>query len=243
MAHVDRFDYAADGSEDDRKEAASTKVNESSKVRQLISILTKLLTAGMCFFFKPSVRIDFRSSRKPAVTGKTRTSFSNSDLPAGTLKNWQLIYLPAWYQYLGTVKDPWSLNELLPEAQRIWDKVFPQNIQTLSGTGEPIFYLVSFYLVLYYMTNTFSISKTKQRSYEWRGNFAAAAITAVQEFWNSDPQYATAEDRANFVEWAIPEEDEEPSPFTWASVDESDSDNVVSISLVFTNIFLQIPGI
>ena len=58
-----------------------------------------------------------------------------------------------------------------------------------------------------------------------------------------DPQYATAEDRANFVEWAIPEEDEEPSPFTWASVDESDSDNVVCISLVSVNIFLQIPGI
>ena len=93
------------------------------------------------------------------------------------------------------------------------------------------------------MTNTFSISKTKQRSYEWRGNFAATAITAIQEFWNSDPQYATAEDRANFVEWAIPEEDEEPSPFTWASVDESDSDNVVCISLVSVNIFLQIPGI
>jgi hypothetical protein len=51
-ARVDRFDYAADGSEDDRKEAAlaSTKDNESSKVRQPISILTKLLTADMCFF-------------------------------------------------------------------------------------------------------------------------------------------------------------------------------------------------
>ena len=48
VAHVDQFDYAADGSEDDGKEAASTKNNE---VRQLKSILTKLMTAGMCFFF------------------------------------------------------------------------------------------------------------------------------------------------------------------------------------------------
>lgn len=57
---------------------------------------------------------------------------------------------------------------------------------------------------------------------------------SVQEFWNSEPQYADAEDRANFVEWAIPTEDEEPSPFTWASVDETNSDNIVNISLFAT---------
>lgn len=48
----------------------------------------------------------------------------------------------------------------------------------------------------------------------------------------SDPQYASAENRANYVEWAIPAEDEEPSPFTWASVDETDGDNIVSVLLL-----------
>jgi hypothetical protein len=80
------------------------------------------------------------------------------------------------------------------------------------------------------MTNS---SKTKQRSYEWRGSFAAAAITAIQDFWNSNSRYASAENRANFVEWAIPAEDEDPSPFTWASIDETDGDNVVNISPLF----------
>ena len=99
----------------------------------------------MALFFKTHVKIEFRSTRTPAaIVGKTRTTFSNSDLPAGTLKNWQTFYLPAWYQHLGTLKNPWSLGDLLPEAQRIWDKVFPLNSQTLSGTGEPIFYLVKF---------------------------------------------------------------------------------------------------
>jgi hypothetical protein len=74
------------------------------------------------------------------------------------------------------------------------------------------------------------ISKTKQRSYEWRGSFATAAIAAIQDFWDSDLQYASAENRADFVEWAIPAKDEEPSPFTWASIDETDSDNIVSAS-------------
>jgi hypothetical protein len=75
--------------------------------------------------------------------------------------------------------------------------------------------------------------KTKQRSYEWRGNFANTAVIAVQDFWNSDPQYECAEARANYVEWAIPAEDEEPSPFTWASVDETDIDNIVTLRLFY----------
>jgi hypothetical protein len=78
--------------------------------------------------------------------------------------------------------------------------------------------------------------KTKQRSYEWRGSFATAAITAVQVFWNSDPQYEIAENRMNFVEWAISAEDEEPSPFTWGSVDETDEDKIVSFTH-FCNMF------
>ena len=81
------------------------------------------------------------------------------------------------------------------------------------------------------------MSKTKQRSYEWHGSFAMAAVAAVQDFWNSDPQYASAEDQVNFVEWAIPAEDEDPLPFTWASVDETDSDNIVSASPIFTLAF------
>jgi hypothetical protein len=62
----------------------------------------------------------------------------------GTLKHWQGIYLLAWYQYLGTLKNPWLLGDLLPEAQRIWDEVCSQHPKTLAATGEPIFYLVIF---------------------------------------------------------------------------------------------------
>jgi hypothetical protein len=147
-AQVDRFDYAADGSEDDEKESASRSIrksakdNESSKVRSTKSYLTIVL---FIISFKSQVKIEFRSSRKPVVAARrARTTFNNSDLPAGTLKNWQALYLPAWYQHLGTLKDPWSLGEQVPEAQLIWDMVFPDNSQTLAGTGEPIFYLVRF---------------------------------------------------------------------------------------------------
>ena len=126
--------------------------------------LNLILTNCKCwhcffFFFKSHVKIEFRTSRKPASTiGKICTSFRNSDLPTGTLRLWQALYLLAWYQYLGTLKNPWSLSEQLPAAQHLWDVVFPDNTQTLAGMGEPIFYLVwLFYfilLVLDYTTNS-----------------------------------------------------------------------------------------
>jgi len=97
-------------------------------------------------YIKSGIKIEFRkpvSSSRNHVA-KSHTTFSNSDLPTGTLKHWQGIYLLAWYQYLGTLKNPWSLGDLLPEAQRIWDEVFPQHPKTLAATGEPIFYLVIF---------------------------------------------------------------------------------------------------
>ena len=87
-------------------------------------------------------------------------------------------------------------------------------------------------LIWYFITQLIRI-KTKQRSYEWCGSFATTAITAVQDFWNSEPQYESSENRANYVEWAIPAEDEEPSPFTWSSVDETNDDEIVKISLIF----------
>ena len=96
-----------------------------------------------CIFFSFSLSSKLNSS---PIIAKTHSTFNNSDLPAGTLRNWQTFYLPTWYQHLGTLKDPWSLSDLLPEAQRIWDKVFPDNTQTLAGTEEPIFYLVWFLL-------------------------------------------------------------------------------------------------
>jgi hypothetical protein len=37
----------------------------------------------------------------------------------------------------------------------------------------------------------------------------------------------------NLIKWAIPAKDEQPLLFTWASVDETDGDNVVNASPLF----------
>jgi hypothetical protein len=64
-----------------------------------------------------------------------------------------------------------------------------------------------------------------------------AAASAVQDFWDADTQYRRADDRADYVEWAIPTEDDEPSPFTWANVDETDDENIVSCYLSHSMIY------
>ena len=58
--------------------------------------------------------------------------------------------------------------------------------------------------------------------------------TAIQDFWSSHLQYENDEEHTNFVEWAA--EDEDPLPFTWGSVDETDSDNIVNISPIFATV-------
>ena len=61
-------------------------------------------------------------------------------------------------------------------------------------------------------------------------------MTAIQDFWDSDPQYESAEYHANFVEWAIAAKDKDPSPITWGSVNETDSENIVNNSPIFASV-------
>jgi hypothetical protein len=95
----------------------------------------------MHLYSKSTVKINFG---KPVVSSSTHITkscltFNNSDLPKGVLKHWQGTYLPALYQYLGTLKNPWSLDHLLPEVQHIWNEVFPNCPQELDLAAEPIF--------------------------------------------------------------------------------------------------------
>lgn len=52
-----------------------------------------------------------------------------------------------------------------------------------------------------------------------------AAMAAVQAFWESDPVYYDPIERAAYVEWAFPDDPNEPTPGIWASV-EDDFENV-----------------
>jgi hypothetical protein len=50
----------------------------------------------------------------------------------------------------------------------------------------------------------------RQRTYEWRSNFANVAATTVQNFWDSDPIYNDPEERRNYVEWVVPPSLDDP---------------------------------
>jgi hypothetical protein len=71
-----------------------------------------------------------------------------------------------------------------------------------------------------------------QRTYELRGTFAKTAAAGVAEFWASDPTFESAEERAAYVNWAVPQssdpDEEAVIPFIWEHCDDSDQDNLVS---------------
>ena len=72
----------------------------------------------------------------------------------------------------------------------------------------------------------------KQRTYEWRGGFVLSAAAAVNAFWETDPIYADPINHSAYIEWGIPTDIDEPTPITWANVDESDPDNIVRLKFI-----------
>ena len=90
---------------------------------------------------------------EPGV-GSSRKRPSINDLPAGTKKAWQRLFLPMLREHVGTLLDPWSSNEIVPDMQRLWTQVFADVPRTL-GLGEPIFALVCIFVCDAYKANTF----------------------------------------------------------------------------------------
>ncbi|KAH7903407.1 hypothetical protein BJ138DRAFT_1120421, partial [Hygrophoropsis aurantiaca] len=61
---------------------------------------------------------------------------SNDDLPPGTFKIWRSFLVPKWLEYVGTLDEVWDLGNLLPMAQHLWNKAFPDCPQTITKDGK-----------------------------------------------------------------------------------------------------------
>ncbi|KAH7906365.1 hypothetical protein BJ138DRAFT_1016343 [Hygrophoropsis aurantiaca] len=130
---------------------------------------------------------------------------SNDDLPHGTLKFWRGLYLPMWIDYVGTLDDIWDLSNLLPVAQNLWNKVFPDCPQDITKDGK-------IYALL------------MQRTYEWRSGFSGRAIKAVESYFERYPeQYSDPRDRGDYAEWAAPVIADDDTvtnmPYMWKEAD------------------------
>ena len=69
-----------------------------------------------------------------------------------------------------------------------------------------------------------------QRVYVWRRTFATEAIEGAKTFWESDPLFVDPEERAAYVQWAIPDAKAVRVPAIYEDVDETDVANPVSHS-------------
>ena len=67
-----------------------------------------------------------------------------------------------------------------------------------------------------------------QRVYIWHRTFATEAIEGVKMFWESDPLFVDPEERAAYVQWAVPEAKAVHVPAIYEDVDETDVANPVS---------------
>ncbi|THH16006.1 hypothetical protein EW146_g4566 [Bondarzewia mesenterica] len=183
---------------------------KSSEVKPAVK-LHKLKDSGKAAFQVVS------ADKKPAsittsievVTSMSSPSkgrkFTNKNLPKNCLPRWKVLFVPMWIDYIGTQGQPWS-NDLVEDAQRLWDKVFPDIPSVLAAKGEPIFHVAM------------------QRLYDWHGAFATEAVKAVKKFFSvHGEELETREDRAEFIAYALAFSERNTSdiPFLWGSIDEN----------------------
>ncbi|THH18387.1 hypothetical protein EW146_g2581 [Bondarzewia mesenterica] len=150
--------------------------------------------------------------------------FTNKDLPKNCLPRWKVLFVPMWIDYIGTQGQPWS-NDLVEDAQRLWDKVFPDIPSVLAAKGEPIFHVVSFcytaccthqiFLCAGRQCNAFTIGAVHSR---------LRLSTPSKKFFSvHGEELETKEDHAEFIAYALASSERNTSdiPFLWGSIDEN----------------------
>ncbi|KAH9950611.1 hypothetical protein B0H21DRAFT_686318 [Amylocystis lapponica] len=142
-----------------------------------------------------------KSNTSQSEGKKTRSRAKNADLPKGSFDRWLLTFIPTFLAFFGNSTTPWlnSDQEILAGMQTIWDQVYP-NIpyevvpgQAVHGKGL----------------------KAIQKLYDWRRKIGATGVSVVAEFFNSDPQYAMEDSRAEYVRTALSSK----KPFIFAQME------------------------
>jgi len=93
------------------------------------------------------------NTTQPAAAGGTskggghrsarREAYKLADLPAGTHRLWQRVYVAMFLDYVGQRADPWDSSHFVPAAQRLWERVYPDNSHVLAAKGDAVYALVS----------------------------------------------------------------------------------------------------
>ncbi|KII89103.1 hypothetical protein PLICRDRAFT_175336 [Plicaturopsis crispa FD-325 SS-3] len=159
---------------------------------------------------RPQDRLSRRSAT-PASTSKREGSskFNNSDLPEDTLDEFTRTYVPIAREICGLLPNPWKFTTsptVLSELQETWTVVvFPDIPHTVSKKNDPVWEVA------------------RQRVYEYRSAFGPAAEDAVSAFWPSSGMDTDAK-RAEFVDWAVPLDEEAARimPFAWVQFNRDD---------------------
>jgi len=89
-----------------------------------------------------------RSSKAGGHHSAHREAYKLADLPAGTHRMWQQVYVAMFLDYVGQRADPWDSSQFVPAAQRLWDRVYPNNSHVIATKGDAVYALVS--LLAYY---------------------------------------------------------------------------------------------
>ncbi|KIJ58531.1 hypothetical protein HYDPIDRAFT_34087 [Hydnomerulius pinastri MD-312] len=145
-----------DNDTNDAIEAASNKSSTDKQPRRALAAhqtpLAKIAPNAPAECLKDSSVINTATSGSGRHPGPT-----NDVLPHGTQWRFKCVFLPIWRAFLGTLENPWNMENLLPFVQEIWDRVFDTQSYDFDSEQDEVYLLCM------------------QRAYEWCGMIAKAA--------------------------------------------------------------------
>ncbi|KLO05719.1 hypothetical protein SCHPADRAFT_946684 [Schizopora paradoxa] len=109
---------------------------------------------------------------------------SKSQLPCGVSdgrdKRWSIIFVPTFMSYLGTLEDPWHMDQskTMKVLQAIWDVVYHDRPHVIESASDVVFTIC------------------RQRSYEWRNKFLHHAQCHIETIIKKN-DWTTKGDREN----------------------------------------------
>ncbi|KIL00126.1 hypothetical protein PAXRUDRAFT_75210, partial [Paxillus rubicundulus Ve08.2h10] len=119
-----------------------------------------------------------------------KNKYINTNLPPGCTNDniWWQVFVSSLTNFAVDYENPWNIpaNEFKTALQLIWDVVYKNSIKHTVVIGGPVFYVMSFITA-------------KQSLSNWRGGFAAAAVTIITAFFAQDPDFKDAKQHAEFA--------------------------------------------
>jgi hypothetical protein len=161
-------------------------------------------------FFQEIIEIEEtpKPIRKTATT-RRGSKWQTVDLPLGCVEDglWRKTFIPTYIAFISQQEDPWTITDAVAKSamQKIWDKIFGEDIPHKITTDGAVFSVVSCILLSVKLKSaTCMCLQAQQRvSDAWRSVIGSTGLAMVNAFFESNDDLVTDEARQHAAQGGL----------------------------------------